>query len=134
MSIFANLPTDISRDIYRKAVELRDKDVSNSVRLGITELIENIFKNECKTDIDIPGNLEIFEFYSDFIVDDIKSTVLGFVVGSAEYTIQHTTYFRNNDSDSETCMSISLLDNDKYTDIVCDVLTHYFPNAVIYNF
>jgi len=133
MSIFSDLPTDITRGIYTTAVELRAKDTLYEVRRSLFDLIGSLFKNECNfDDIHVPGaNLEIHSFYTECPVDDVKTTCLGFTLGSVEYSIQYTRYGASEE-DIECCMGIFSLETDKYTDIVCDVLVQYFPDGVIY--
>ena len=133
MSIFANLPADITRGIYTTAIKLRDEDTQHEVRRSIFDLIGSLFKNECNfEDIHVPGApLEVFSFYTDVIVEDVKTTTLGFTLGDVEYSIQYTRYGASED-DVECCMGIFSYETDKYTDIVCDVLIQYFPDGVIY--
>ena len=133
MSIFSNLPADITRGIYTTAVKLRDEDVQHEVRRSIFDLIGSLFKNDFNfEDIIIPGaSLEVFSFYTETPVDDVRSTCLGFTLGSVEYSIHYTRYGVEED-DVECCMGIYSLETDRYTEIVCDVLIQYFPDGVIF--
>jgi len=136
-----DLPTDISRAIFKKAVELRNEDVQHSIRLAIFDVIDALFKNECPHEIiQIPGGcIKVVTFYTDVTcytdnsIANVYTTHLEFSIGSNLYALQYTVYGNHVDGETECCMGISG-HADKYTNMVCDVMKQYFPNGIIYCF
>ena len=131
MSIFANLPADITHRIYITAVKLRDNDIYQEVRRSIFDLIGSLFKNDYNLDdIHVPGgDLEVTSsFYTK--VCEAKIAVLCFNLGTAKYYVQYSI-FDESDNDFQCDAVISCLKTDKYTGVVCVALKHYFPEKLI---
>lgn len=128
------LPTDISRDIYKKAVKARNDDIEQQIGVTIWHVLHfiptsTVLYNEIPLFTGSAKNLYI----TSFVVDKLQqgngliATRMVFFIDNDEFEVTYDDY----EGDADVCMYI-VNKHGLYADVASDAFFKCFPNGMVY--
>ena len=139
--MFSALPNDIARHITKIAIEERNDDVLDQIRNTVARVMEFAATNKCDF-VETPlfdGSakyLHITKFNKNTLLESRGMTTLTitFWLHTDEFELtKHTYATPGGEYEEENDYSLFVVDKQgKYGDIVAEIFSHIFENAVVY--
>lgn len=128
------LPTDISRDIYKKAIKARNDDIEQQICVTIWHVLHfiptsTVLYNEIPLFTGSSKNLYITSFVVDKLQqgNGLVTTRMVFFVGDDEFETTYNDY----EGDVDVCMYV-VNKHGLYADVASDAFFKCFPNGTVY--
>jgi hypothetical protein len=139
MNMFAALPSDVSRKIYREAIRVRNEDIV----VQVITTVMNAFDTACSNQFGTDYQIEMFDGSKDIarvtMVYDAEFARVGIHRYSVDIMIGDDAYYFYKDdyeTDDTTDVSLCIVDGGKkrkYEELVVMAFRAMFENGIVYH-